>query len=184
MEDKKSSKQQQWEGETRVDLQNTTPSQIWPLISNFCTFHKWAPHIKTCYLLHGLPGHPGTIRYCSTTTTTNKPCDDDHDTAQWATERLLSIDPFNMCFSYEVVDSNVGFKGYVATIRLEELHDDHYRGGRGCRIVWSFVTDPVDGFTLEGFLGFIESIAKVMANRMEDALLRGEARVLDSLDSL
>ncbi|KAK9742091.1 hypothetical protein RND81_03G147800 [Saponaria officinalis] len=170
MEEQKS---KEWKGETSVELQNTTPKQIWPLISNFCTINKWLPHVKTCYLLQGVHGEPGMIRYCGSTELLG-------EGTQWATEKLLTIDSSNMCFSYEIVDNNVGFKRYVATVRLEEV--DGGEGVCGCRIVWSFVADPVEGFSFEGFVGFIESIAKVMGTKMQEALLNNEVGLPDSLN--
>ncbi|XP_074289338.1 lachrymatory-factor synthase-like [Silene latifolia] len=153
-----------WEGETRVEIQNISPKEIWPLISDFCSLNKWFPHVKTCYLVEGVPNEVGMIRYCG-----NKefPSEDE----QWAKEKLLMIDSSNMCFSYEIVDNNAGFKSYVATVRLERV-DDEDGGVCGCRIVWSFVADPVDGFTLEGLVGFIGSLAQVMAKRMEESLVQ------------
>ncbi|KAK9683800.1 hypothetical protein RND81_10G165300 [Saponaria officinalis] len=123
-----------WEGETRVEIQKVRTKQVWPLISDFCSLHKWFPHVKTCYLLHGVPGQPGLIRYCGST---ESPSED----TQWVTEKLLKMDTTKMCFSYEIVDNNAGFKTYVSTIRLESI--DGPDGTSGCRIVWSFVARAV-----------------------------------------
>ncbi|XP_074289786.1 lachrymatory-factor synthase-like [Silene latifolia] len=151
-----------WEGETRVEMQNTTPKEIWPLISDFCSLSKWVPHVKRCYLVEGVPNEVGMIRYCGTTEFPN-------EGEQWANEKLLMIDSSNMCFSYEILDNNLGFKGYVATVRLEQIEGED-GGVCGCRIVWSFVADPVDRFTLEDLVGFITSVAQVMAKRMEQSI--------------
>ncbi|KAK9683811.1 hypothetical protein RND81_10G166400 [Saponaria officinalis] len=152
---------EKWEGETRVEIQKVTTKQIWPLISDFCSLHKWFPHVKTCYLLDGVPGQPGMIRYCGST---ESPSED----IQWVTEKLLTMDTTKIGFSYEIVDNNVGFKTYVSTIRLESI--DGLDGAGGCRIVWSFVADPVEGYTFEGLIGFIKFTAEQMAARLEQAL--------------
>jgi len=153
-----------WKGETRVELKGHSPAQIWPLISDFSSLNRWFPHVATCYLLEGVSGQPGVIRYCASM-----------DGNQWAKERLLMIDPSDMCFSYEIVDNNAGFKSYVSTVRLYPTDGDD--GRCGCRIVWSFVADPVEGLTLEGLLGFFDITAKAMAQRMEEALSRASLRV-------
>ncbi|GKV11684.1 hypothetical protein SLEP1_g22918 [Rubroshorea leprosula] len=68
-----------------------------------------------------------------------------------------------MMFSYSIVDSNVGFHGYVSTVTVvpEEV---------GCRIEWSYEVEPVEGWKLEDLDGFIGSGLEVMARRMEAAL--------------
>ncbi|KAJ8423467.1 hypothetical protein Cgig2_013510 [Carnegiea gigantea] len=106
---------------------------------------------------------PGVVRYCASM-----------DGNQWAKERLLMIDPSDMCFSYEIVDNNAGFKSYVSTVRLDPIDGDD--GGRGCRIVWSFVADPVEGLTLQRLLGFFDTTAKAMARRMQEALCASKSK--------
>ena len=113
--------------------------------------------MKTCYLVEGIQGQPGLIRYCAAAAD-----DDDNTTVEWAKEKLLKIDPVQRCFSYEIVDNNMGFKSYVATWKVvvdAELE--------GCKIEWEFVCDPVEGWTFHGLHSFFESLLKFMASKIQ-----------------
>ena len=88
----------------------------------------------------------------------------DGDT-KWAKEKLLMIDPIQRCFSYEIVDNNIGFRSYVATIKvLPMISDDK---AEGCKIECSFVCDPVEGWTFEGFYSFVQSSLQSIAEKIE-----------------
>lgn len=159
MGDQESSK---WEGEIIVELKTLTPQQVWPLIADFCSLDKLCPHLEKCYLVEGVLGEPGMIRCCESSNFGGE------GAAKYAKERLLMIDPSNMCLSYDIVDNNAGFKSYVATMRLFPVinGDD---GKCWCKFVWNFVADPVDGFTLEALLELLNGIAQAMAKKMEEA---------------
>ncbi|XP_061369622.1 lachrymatory-factor synthase-like [Gastrolobium bilobum] len=152
-----------WEGETSVELHGITAEQVWPLLEDFCNIHKWMP-IETCYQVEGVTGQPGLIRYCATTTR-----DDGDPLIKWAKEKLLMIDPIQHCLIYEVVDSNMGFKSYVATLKL--LPVTIVSGDKpkptSCKIQWSFACDPVDGWTFDGLFSYIQFVLQFMAKKME-----------------
>ena len=83
--------------------------------------------------------------------------------AGWSKERLLEMDHAGRRYSYEVVASNKGFGRYRAALRVE--HDP-----AGCAVAWSFEADPVEGWTREGFVGFLEELARGVARRLEEEI--------------
>ncbi|VAH63775.1 unnamed protein product [Triticum turgidum subsp. durum] len=66
--------------------------------------------------------------------------------------------------NYEVVETNKGFGRYRATIGVEP-------DPAGCAVRWSFEADPVEGWTLEGFVGFLEKLAHGVAKRLEEEIM-------------
>ena len=72
------------------------------------------------------------------------------------------IDPIERCLSYEVIDSNIGFKSYVATSKVLPINN-----GGGCKIEWSFVADPIEGMSQEGLASYIDHSIQFMAKKME-----------------
>ncbi|KAL5786269.1 hypothetical protein ACOSQ2_008661 [Xanthoceras sorbifolium] len=122
-------------------------------VEDFCNAHKWCPNLDTCYPVEGAPGQPGLIFYYAAST--QAPSDDhstDHEkTTRWAKKKLLMIDPIQRCYSYELVDNNIGFKKWV-------------HGENGCTIEWSFVADPIEGWKPEDLASFIDHRLQLMAN--------------------
>lgn len=150
-----------WEGKTSVDVPNTDMDRAWCLLEDFCNLHKLM-NIDTCYQVEGSPGQPGLVRYCATTVHGQGEAD---TTLLWAKEKLLSLDSIQRCLTYETLDNNVGFKSYVATIKVLPMGSDV--DAQGCKIEWSFVSDPVEGWTFEGLISYIESSLNFMANKMQ-----------------
>ncbi|KAK2661282.1 hypothetical protein Ddye_007815 [Dipteronia dyeriana] len=162
-------RQPKWEGKTSVEIASVKPEQAWPCIEDLCNLHKWFPSMDVCYQVEGEPGKPGLILYCASTTQTfSSDGTDDQEstttttTTEWAKEKLLMIDPIQRCLSYEVIDSNIGFKSYVATSKVLPIIN-----GGGCKIEWSFVADPVEGWSQEGLASYIDYCVQFMAKKME-----------------
>lgn len=150
-----------WEGEVSAEVTAAEPQEVWPLIADeFCSLHKWIP-IDTCHHVAGVPGQPGLTRRCATTHT---PSEAAAPSTKWADERLILIDPTEHVLSYEILDNNFGFKSYVATFKLLPTGDG------GCRIVWSFVADPIEGWPLDEFLKYLQFSVQHMAEKMGDFL--------------
>ncbi|PRQ27550.1 putative polyketide cyclase/dehydrase, START-like domain-containing protein [Rosa chinensis] len=154
--------QPKWEGKTSAELKSSPAQQVWPFLADFCNLQEVLPGLETCYQVEGVPGQPGLIRYCAGSAT-----DNDETTVKWAKEKLTAIDPIKRCFSYEIVESNMGFKSYVGTIQVVPVVNDD----EGCMIEWSFVCDPIEGWRLEDFQSYLESSLQGMAKKIEDALL-------------
>ncbi|GLU01460.1 hypothetical protein SLE2022_187670 [Rubroshorea leprosula] len=155
-----------WEGKVCTRLTRATADQIWPLFKDFFNLHKWFPGLATCHGIHGANGEPGCIRYCagfSISSATAAAADD----TRWSKEKLISVDESGRSLSYEMVDSNIGFKSYVSMIKVNPGDGDQ----DGCVIEWRITVDPVEGWTLDDFVRKYEVGLQTMAKTMEDALL-------------
>ncbi|KAK3213008.1 hypothetical protein Dsin_017714 [Dipteronia sinensis] len=93
-------------------------------------------------------------------------------TTKWAKEKLAMIDPIQRCLSYQLIDNNIGFKSYVATIKVLPINIDGCDGENGCTIEWSFVADPIEGWRPEDLTSFIENRLQIMSNKIEQALVQ------------
>ncbi|KAF8008069.1 hypothetical protein BT93_K1908 [Corymbia citriodora subsp. variegata] len=157
--------QPRWEAKLTAELRGTKPDQAWPFLADFCNIHKLLPSI-TCHRVEGVLGQPGLVRYVAST-----PSGDDSDLSKvkWATERLLMMDPSEKCFSYEVVDNNIGIKSYVATIRLMPMNDEDGKMV-GCMIEWPFVADPVECWGLQDMRTYFDFCCQSVARKIESAV--------------
>ncbi|KAF8080078.1 hypothetical protein N665_0976s0004 [Sinapis alba] len=150
-----------WEGKQTVQVNGVTVEQAWSVVSDFCNVHKWFPTIDTCHRVEGTDGETGLVRYCAS----NKTKDEE---TKWAKERLVEMDPVGRCLSYEVLENNVGFGSYVATVKVVPVNGgDESDGGKVCGIEWSFVSDPVDGWTKENLESYVGFCLQHMADKME-----------------
>ncbi|KAF5202108.1 Lachrymatory-factor synthase [Thalictrum thalictroides] len=157
--------QKQWEGTVSVKLTSSTADQIWPLYVDFCNLHKWLTIIDSCQHVEGSPdpAQPGCIRYVSGPGTQLP--DGTEGPRIWANEKLLTIDHTERCLSYEITEGNMGFKNYVANIKVSPGDEN------GCVIEWSYVTDPIDGMASEQHLvSLLSSTLHTIAKRMEEAI--------------
>ncbi|KAL5558645.1 hypothetical protein UlMin_034856 [Ulmus minor] len=161
--------QPKWEGKVSAKLQNATADQIWPLFTDFFNFHKWFPTLATCSGVHGTNGEPGCIRYCAgfsipsdaTSDHTVKP-------VAWSKERLVAVDHDDHVLSYEIVESNIGFKSYVSTVKIVPLGPDCQVG---CVIDWSFTVEAVQGLVLDDLVKKYDVGLQRMSRIMEDCAL-------------
>ncbi|KAJ9183516.1 hypothetical protein P3X46_007359 [Hevea brasiliensis] len=158
-----------WEGKTSVELKGATADQVWPFFEDFCNIHQWFPILETCYQVEGEPGKPGLVRYCASKP---KPSSDGSggNIINWAKEKLIMINPVERCLSYEVIENNMGFNPYTATFKVLPVNGDGAGDQKGCKIEWSFVCDPMEGWKLEDINSSRNSILQFVANKMEQAL--------------
>lgn len=158
-----------WEGKATAELRGLKAQEVWPLIEDFCGLGKWLPTIDTCYLLEGTPDQPGLVRYCASEKLSFDGSKEVN--IMWAKEKLIAIDPIGKWLSYEILDNNVGFRSYVATIKVLPMDNDDK-----CMIEWSFVSDPIEGWGLEHLISYIDNSLQGMAKKMEEALqVKGNA---------
>lgn len=150
-----------WEGKSIANLKLAKVEQVWAIFEDFFNIHNWLPTIDTC---HQVNAEDEIVRYCASTATPSS-SDDGEAILKWCHERLLTIDKVERCLSYEALDNNIGIRSYVATFKV--LPSDN----GGCKIVWSFVADPIDGLTLELFSGYVDSTLQGMAENIENALI-------------
>ncbi|XP_073316343.1 uncharacterized protein [Primulina huaijiensis] len=150
-----------WEAKSTAKLSKSTVEEAWQLVEDFCSFDKCLPTIDICYKIEGSDGEPGLVRYCAAT-------DEGGVVLRWCHEKLVTIDSTTRCLSYEVLENNMGIKGYESTIKVipvdggDELH--------GCLIEWSFLADPVEGMNSEDMANYLELSLQAMAENMEKAL--------------
>ncbi|KAI5354611.1 hypothetical protein L3X38_007506 [Prunus dulcis] len=53
---------------TSGEIKGQTAEQVWPPVADFCNLHQWLrPTLDTCYLVEGVPGQPGVIRWSRST---------------------------------------------------------------------------------------------------------------------
>lgn len=158
------SKQLKWEGKARADLAGVKAEEVWPFLADFCSLNKWFPTLSTCIKVEGIEGQPGCVRYCAGFKTHIEHADENH--VNWTKQKLLTIDPDNMTFSYSIIDGNVGFHSYVSKVRVLQQVD-------GCCIEWDYEVEPVEGWKPEDLDEFIGKGLKAMAKRMEEAVKGG-----------
>ncbi|XP_006646278.1 lachrymatory-factor synthase-like [Oryza brachyantha] len=162
-----------WHGSVRAAVEGPTPDQAWALLGDFCSLDRWVPSVQTCRRVEGADGRPGCVRYCAGPVNKAEPA----AAAGWSRERLLELDPAGRRYSYEVVETNKGFGRYTATLQVEP-------DPAGCAVAWSFEADPVRGWTLEGFVGFLEELARGVAKRLEEEIMtQDDAPALQVLQS-
>ncbi|XBJ08515.1 hypothetical protein VPH35_013802 [Triticum aestivum] len=117
-------------------------------------------------------GHPGCVRYVASRAAP-APGEEDQDQqeaapaaiATWAREELLELDDAARRLSYAVVGSNMGFGRYVATMMVVEEETE----AAGCKLVWEFECEPVQGWSRDGLVGYLETTVKGMAARIVEA---------------
>lgn len=156
--------QEQWQGAVEATLPSTPASAAWPHIASFCALHRYLPSIDVCELAEGEDSRPGCVRYVASLapgTTTG-------EAGIWAREKLLEIDDDARRLAYAVVGSSMGFGRYVATMSIVAA-DQEGENDAGCRLVWAFECEPVQGWTRDGLLGYLDGGVKAIAARIEEA---------------
>ncbi|PIA26870.1 hypothetical protein AQUCO_08600022v1 [Aquilegia coerulea] len=157
--------QQKWEGKVSAKLTSFTADQVWPLLADFCNLSKWLPTLG-CKHLDGspAPGQLGCIRVIS-----GPAIPSDDGTMRpgiSAQEKLIMIDPTERCLSYEIIENNLGFKNYVATMKVSSGDNDNQNG---CVIDWSYITDPREGWKPEDLFCILKSSMDSVVKGMEEA---------------
>lgn len=74
-----------------------------------------------------------------------------------------------LSLSYEIVDNNMGFKNYVATMKVLPLQMDDGDDTKrvGCMTEWECACDPVEGWTLQNLKSYIRNFLNCMAKNIE-----------------
>ncbi|XP_068638583.1 lachrymatory-factor synthase-like [Aristolochia californica] len=127
---------------------------------DFITSHKWIFNVNTCYLVEGERSKPGCVGYCSGSGVSLA----NGSTVAWVKEKLTAIDPVQRTLSYEIVDNNIGFGEYAATLKVFPDVNE------GCTVEWSYVCDPVGAFSDEQLKSYIDLCVHTMGERMEAEL--------------
>ncbi|RLM98709.1 lachrymatory-factor synthase-like [Panicum miliaceum] len=159
--------QEQWRGAVEAALPSTPASAAWPHIASFCALHRYLPGIDVCELAAGDDGQPGCVRYVASLAPAPAAGGAGREVASWAREELLEIDGGARRLAYAVVGSSMGFGRYVASMAV--VADEDESAAAGCRLVWAFECDPVQGWSLDGLLGYLDGGVKAIAARIEEA---------------
>jgi hypothetical protein len=155
--------QEQWQGAAEARLPSTPAAAAWPHIADFFALHRYLPSIDVCERVSGGDGgeaRPGCARYCASFAPGTE------EVATWAREELLELDAGGRRLAYAVVGSNMGFGRYVASMTV--LEEEGADAG-GCRLVWKFECEPVQGWSRDVLLGYLDGALKSMAARIEEA---------------
>ncbi|KAG6391230.1 hypothetical protein SASPL_148983 [Salvia splendens] len=158
--------QQKWEAKVCTTLEKAEPDQIWPFFQDFFGLHKWFLGLPNCHGIHGTNGEPGCIRYCS-----GFGLRQEADEIKWSMERLVAIDHAQKTFTYEMVDSNIGFKSYVSTIKVVPAAG----GGGGGAVEWWISLEPVEGAKLEDLVAKYQVALQLMVKKMEEGAVSGSS---------
>ncbi|KAL5697575.1 hypothetical protein ACHQM5_028701 [Ranunculus cassubicifolius] len=152
-----------WKGKVDTTLSRANPEQVWPLLQDFFNLHKYFPTLSTSYGVQGTNGQAGCIRYCAGSSIPSN--GSDGEIVSWCTEKLLEVDIVEMRLKYGILDGNIGFEGYVATMKvLPRVSED------GCVIEWSFEVNPIKGWSLGGMIEKYQKGLEGMARRIEECL--------------
>ncbi|XP_020679512.1 lachrymatory-factor synthase-like [Dendrobium catenatum] len=136
------SKSKKWVGRTTACFPATTVVEAWAIAGNFCAAHKWLP-LDTCCKIEGEENEPGCIRLCGSR-------------LNWVKERLVTFDPVGHTYAYEITESNMGFGNYLSFVKLIPA------GEEGCQVEWAFEADPVDGWTKDGLVSYMQTALEAM----------------------
>uniref|UniRef100_A0ACD5TKK6 Uncharacterized protein n=1 Tax=Avena sativa TaxID=4498 RepID=A0ACD5TKK6_AVESA len=176
----------EWEGAVEALLRSTPASAAWPHLASFCALHRYLSGIDVCELVAGEDGRPGCVRYVASHGAAPAAVagEEDQDQeqqqqqpeAKWAHEELLELDDAARRLSYAVVGGNMGFGRYVATMTVvaEETMETETETA-GCRIVWEFECEPVEGWSRDGLVAYLHDALNGIAQRIEEAATAKES---------
>jgi hypothetical protein len=167
MEKTSSAQAQEWEGAVEALLPSTPATAAWPHLASFCALHRYLSGVDVCERVAGEDGRPGCVRYVASRPAPEQ--EQEQPEAKWAHEELLELDDAARRLSYAVIGGNMGFGRYVATMTVAEEAET-----AGCRIVWEFECEPVQGWTRDGLVGYLQDAVKGIAGRIEEAAAANE----------
>ncbi|KAG9449129.1 hypothetical protein H6P81_009094 [Aristolochia fimbriata] len=132
-----------WEGKANAKVPGVSPDKVWAVLDKYSNIHDYLPSVDESTIVSGEPGKVGCVRLCS-----GNPLPGSQERA-FTNEKLVAYDPTNRTLSYEVVENNIGFKDYVATLKVLPEEDG------SSAIEWSFVTPamPPPYWTVEKIRG-------------------------------
>ncbi|XP_078438578.1 lachrymatory-factor synthase-like [Wolffia australiana] len=156
-------------GSVEAEVKGATAEQAWKFF-DFSILDKVSSIVESCTIVEGVPGEPGCVRYCVT-----KPVPPPGGAAggeglvMHMKETLLAIDHAQKTFSYDIAESNIGLRGYIANVKV--YGED---GVEGCRVVWSFSADSFGVFAKAATEWFLTTLLRSIVYTIEQAVLKGE----------
>ena len=110
-----------WHGSV-TKIMKSSCERVWKLSADFTSINKYAKFIDKCDHVEGERNEIGCVRYCSGVEAGNG---SNEQRMVWAKEKLLTMDPVNHCYSYSIIDGNLGMEGYVANFKVYNItHGD------------------------------------------------------------
>ncbi|TVU17052.1 hypothetical protein EJB05_33063, partial [Eragrostis curvula] len=158
--------QEQWQGTVEARLPSTPAAAAWPHVADFFALHRYLPGIDVCERVEsngdgkdddGGVVRPGCVRYCAAFAPGTE------EVATWAREELVEFDAGERRLAYAIVANNMGFGRYVASMTVLEEE------ASGCRLVWVFECEPMQGWSCDKLVEYLDAGLKVMAARIEEA---------------
>ncbi|XP_068642144.1 lachrymatory-factor synthase-like [Aristolochia californica] len=148
-----------WQGKATAKVPGVSPDKVWAVIDDYANVYKYLPSIDATTIQSGEPGKLGCVRLCS-----GPPIPGGQERSL-TNEKLVAYDPAERTLSYEVVENNIGFKDFVATIKVLPEED-------GSTIEWSFVTPamPPPHWTEQKVMGYIGYSVNHMAQKIAEEL--------------
>ncbi|KAG9449131.1 hypothetical protein H6P81_009096 [Aristolochia fimbriata] len=149
-----------WEGKASAKVPGVSADKVWAVLDDYGNVYKYLPSIEASSIVSGEPGKLGCVRLCD-----GNPHPPSTERT-FTNEKLVAYDPASRTLAYEVVENNVGFKDFVATIKVLPEEDG------SCTIEWSFKTAPMPGpnwsaDTVMGYIGY--SVNHMAAKIAEEA---------------
>ncbi|KAH7283240.1 hypothetical protein KP509_35G067200 [Ceratopteris richardii] len=139
-----------WKGGVRARLL-ADATRVWEMVSDFGGVAKWSL-LAESRIVEGEPNVGGCIRYCK-----SRSIGPDGENF-WVKEKLLECNHESFTLSYAVVDGNMGWKGYAASLRISDITAD------ACDVEWVFELDPLPAKDKKQQL--VERISTVLASTL------------------
>uniref|UniRef100_A0A0D6R079 Bet v I/Major latex protein domain-containing protein n=1 Tax=Araucaria cunninghamii TaxID=56994 RepID=A0A0D6R079_ARACU len=144
-----------WSGSVTRTIKSP-PEIVWKLSSDFLGATKYVDMIDTCELVEGEKNAVGCVRLARGPEIETK-------------EKLVAIDPVNCCYTYTIMDNNLGLVGYMATFQLITMSN-----GSGV-VEWKFEADPSSSYASEEkFISFMSSLLEKFIQGLERAAANEE----------
>ncbi|WCJ29499.1 Polyketide cyclase/dehydrase and lipid transport superfamily protein [Euphorbia peplus] len=154
---------EKYDGLNIAEVKGVTADKVWSLLADFCNLHKCYPHVYYCVKEEGEDGKPGLVREIRSlgSPASKLFAADEIKNYLWSKDKLVKIDDKDMSLTYEMLDNNVGMKGYVCTYKVVEVD------AANCKIEWSFQSDPIEGKTVEQFRTHRDNILRTFVQKIQ-----------------
>jgi len=139
--------------------------RVWKLSADFINVQKYAKNVDKCDHVEGERNEMGCVRYCSGVQSSGS-----DERILWAKEKLLRMDHVNRCYSYSIIDGNLGIEGYVANFKVYNIMTNG-----NCFVEWSFQANPSKYYEEQEFIGFITGQIEQMIQGLDETAASEES---------
>jgi len=152
-----------WHGSV-TKIMKSPCERVWKLSADFINVNKYAKNIDKCDHVEGERNEVGCVRYCSGVQSYGS-----DQRILWAKEKLLTMDSLNRCYTYSIIDGNLGIEGYVANFKVYNMTNGN------CVVEWSFQADPSKYYEEEEFIRFISCKIEQMIQGLDETAASEES---------